>query len=210
MQLYGRGLRRRLSPMLKADRRRIELMNSLMFTLPGTPVLRYGEEIGMGENLDLPQRDAIRTPMQWSAERNAGFSTAVPEQLIRPVISEGEYRYERINVASQRLDYDSLLNWTERTIRTRKECPEFGWGAVSFLRTSHANVLAHSCEWQGRTVVAVHNFSRATCTVTVDLPQDTQEVLHIYGRRLHEPLHGPSAVIDLDGYDYRWLRLRRG
>src|ERR1700737_3328439 len=114
MQLYGRGVRRRLAPMLKGDRRRIELMNSLMFTLPGTPVLRYGEEIGMGENLDLAERDAIRTPMQWADEPNAGFSTAPPERLIRPVIDTGEYRYERINVASQRLEFDSLLNWTER------------------------------------------------------------------------------------------------
>jgi maltose alpha-D-glucosyltransferase/alpha-amylase len=210
MQLYGRGIRRRLSPMLKADRRRIELMNSLMFTLPGTPVLRYGEEIGMGENLKLKERNAIRTPMQWSRQTNAGFSTADPKQLVRSVISSGEYRYERINVASQRLEYDSLLNWTERTIRTYKECPEFGSGKVRFLRTRNPGVLAHSCEWHGGTVVAIHNFSRATATVEIELPPDTVEVQHIYGRQLHEPLHGPSAVIDLDGYDYRWLRLHRG
>jgi maltose alpha-D-glucosyltransferase / alpha-amylase len=209
MQLYGRGLRRRLAPMLKADRRRIELMNSLMFTLPGTPVMRYGEEIGMGENLKLPERSAIRTPMQWSNEPNGGFSTADPKALVRPVMSTGEYRYERINVASQRLEYESLLNWIERTIRTRKECPEFGSGKVRFLRTRNPSVLAHSCEWQGGTVVAVHNFSRATCSVTLDLPEDTVQVQHLYGRQLHEPNRGPSAVIDLDGYDYRWLRLRR-
>jgi maltose alpha-D-glucosyltransferase/alpha-amylase len=209
MQIYGRGIRRRLAPMLKADRRRIELMNSVMFTLPGTPVLRYGEEIGMGDDLSLPQRDAIRTPMQWSAEPNAGFSRA--ERLFRPVISEGEYRYERINAASQRLEQESLLNWMERTIRTRKECPEFGWGSVRFLETGNPTVLAHSCEWQGRTVIAVHNFSRATATVTLDLPDDTEEVQHIYGRHLHQALHGSAkrTVVDLDGYDYRWLRLRR-
>ena len=209
MQLYGRGIRRRLAPMLKADRRRIELMNSLMFTLPGTPVLRYGEEIGMGDDLDLPQRDAIRTPMQWSAEANGGFSRAT--RLIRPVISSGEYRYERINVDSQRLEEHSLLNWMERTIRTYKECPEFGWGSLRFLDTGNSSVLAHACEWQGNTVVAVHNFSRATATVTLDLPEDTQEVRHIYGRQLHQPLQGTArrTVVDLDGYDYRWLRLRR-
>jgi maltose alpha-D-glucosyltransferase/alpha-amylase len=209
MQLYGRGIRRRLSPMLKGDRRRIELMNSLMFTLPGTPVLRYGEEIGMGENLELPERDAIRTPMQWSDAPNAGFSTAPPERLIRPVIDSGEYRYQRINVMSQRLEFDSLLNWTERTIRTRKECPEFGWGQAQFLKTSHSNVLAHSCEWQGGTVVAVHNFSRATCTVRIELPDDTQDIIQLYGRHLHEVQRGSSPVLDLDGYDYLWLRLRR-
>jgi maltose alpha-D-glucosyltransferase/alpha-amylase len=171
--------------------------------------MRYGEEIGMGENLKLPERSAIRTPMQWSKEPNGGFSTADPKALVRPVMSTGEYRYERINVASQRLEYESLLNWTERTIRTRKECPEFGSGKVRFLRTRNPSVLAHSCEWQGGTVVAVHNFSRATCSVTLDLPEDTVEVQHLYGRQLHEPYRGPSALIDLDGYDYRWLRLRR-
>ena len=208
MQLYGRGIRRRLAPMLKADRRRLELMNSLLFTLPGTPVLRYGEEIGMGEDLKLQQRDAIRTPMQWSAEPNAGFSRA--SRLIRPVISSGEYRYERINVGSQRMETESLLNWMERTIRVRKECPEFGWGKLRFLETGNPAVMAHSCEWQGQTVVAVHNFSRATATVTLEFPDDTSEVMHIYGRQLHQQLHGTArhAVVDLDGYDYRWLRLR--
>ena len=208
MQLYGRGIRRRLAPMLKADRRRLELMNSLMFTLPGTPVVRYGEEIGMGDDLDLPERDAIRTPMQWSAEPNAGFSSS--KRLFRPVISSGEYRYERINVGGQRLESDSLLNWMERTIRTRKECPEFGWGKLSFLDSGHPSVMAHACEWQGSTVVAVHNFSRATATVTLKLPADTAEVVHIYGRQLHQPVQGTAqrAVIDLDGYDYRWLRVR--
>src|SRR5207249_1409549 len=105
---------RRLSPMLQGDRRRIELMNSLTFSLPGTPVIRYGEEIGMGDDLSLPERESIRTPMQWSAESNGGFSTAAPHTLVRPVISEGEYRYQRVNVAEQRLDFNSLLNWTER------------------------------------------------------------------------------------------------
>ena len=209
MQLYDRGIRRRLAPMLQGDRRRIELMKSLLFTLPGTPVLRYGDEIGMGEDLDLPQRDAVRTPMQWSAERNGGFSTAPASQLIRPVISEGEYRYQRVNVAAQRLDFDSLLNWTERAIRTRKECPEFGWGRARFLKTSHPAVLAHACDWRGQTVIAIHNLCRAACSVKVDLPDGTDELLHLFGRDVHEPLPGRSPVIDLDGYDYRWLRVRR-
>jgi maltose alpha-D-glucosyltransferase / alpha-amylase len=207
MQLYGRGIRRRLSPMLQGDRRRIELMNSLVFTLPGTPVLRYGEEIGMGDHLDLPERESIRTPMQWSAEANGGFSTADRRKLVRPVIDSGEYRYERINVAAQRLDPDSLLNWTERAIRARKECPEFGWGEMTFLETDHPAVLAHACTWRGGTVAAVHNFSRATSTVKVKWPAGTKQLLHLYGRRVQEPLPGSTGVLDLDGYDYRWLRL---
>ncbi|HYY87374.1 MAG TPA: alpha-amylase family protein, partial [Chloroflexota bacterium] len=210
MQLYGRGIRRRLSPMLKADRRRLELMNSLMLTLPGTPVIRYGEEIGMGDDLSQPERAAIRTPMQWSAERNGGFSTAPTEKLVRPAIAEGEYRYERVNVADQRLQFDSFLNWMERAIRTRKECPEFGWGTPRFLDSGHPTVLAHACEWRGSMVMAVHNFSRAARTVKLDLPPDTVEVLDLYGRRLDQPrAEGSPSLIDLDGYDYRWMRIRR-
>jgi maltose alpha-D-glucosyltransferase/alpha-amylase len=208
MQLYGRGIRRRLSPMLQGDRRRIELMNSLMFTLPGTPVIRYGEEIGMGDDLSLPERESIRTPMQWSAEPNGGFSWAPPQRLIRPVIDEGEYRYERINVAAQRLESESLLNWIERAIRMRKECPEFGWGTLRFLKTDHPAVLAHALTWRGRRVVAVHNFSRATCTVKIRWPRGTNQLLHLFGRHVHDSLPGADGVIDLDGYDYRWLRLR--
>jgi maltose alpha-D-glucosyltransferase/alpha-amylase len=206
MQLYGRGIRRRLAPMLQGDRRRLELLNSLMFTLGGTPVIRYGEEIGMGDDLHLPERAAIRTAMQWSGEPNGGFSRVPPDRLGIPTIASGEYRYERVNVAAQRLDFNSLLNWTERAIRTRKECPEYGWGEMRFLKTDHPAVLAHSCTWGDRTVLAVHNFSRGSVTVKVEWPQGAGELLHIFGRSVHEPMPGTSPVIDLDGYDYRWLR----
>jgi maltose alpha-D-glucosyltransferase/alpha-amylase len=208
MQLYGRGIRRRLSPMLQGDRRRLELMNSLLFTLPGTPVLRYGEEIGMGEDLRLPERDAIRTPMQWSSETNGGFSSAPGKKLVRPVIDTGEYRYERVNVAAQRLENNSFLNWIERAIRTRKESPELGWGELQFLETDHPSVLAHACTWRGRTVIAIHNFSRASCAVNVGWPEGTAELLHLFGRNVRDPQPGSSSVVDLDGYDYRWLRVR--
>jgi maltose alpha-D-glucosyltransferase/alpha-amylase len=209
MQLYERGIRRRLAPMLQGDRRRLELMNSLLFTLPGTPVIRYGEEIAMGDDLSLPEREAIRTPMQWSPDPpHGGFSSAPPRKLPRQVIATGEYRYERVNVAMQRLDHDSLLNWTERAIRTRKECPEFGWGDVQFLETDHPAVLAHTCTWRGNTVAAVHNFSRGACAVKVKWPTAFQELQHLFGRTVHSPLPGSAAVLDLDGYDYRWLRVR--
>jgi maltose alpha-D-glucosyltransferase / alpha-amylase len=126
MQLYNRGIRRRLAPMLGGDRRRIELAYSLMCTLPGTPVIRYGDELAMGDNLDLPERNCARTPMQWSTERHAGF-TAGDKPCI-PVIDEGPYGYEHVNAAKQRRDPNSMLNWTERIIRMRKEVPEVGWG----------------------------------------------------------------------------------
>jgi maltose alpha-D-glucosyltransferase/alpha-amylase len=112
-------------------------------------------------------------------------------------------------VASERLEFDSFLNWMERAIRTRKECPEFGWGQMQFLETNHPSVLAHSCEWRGGLVLAVHNFSRAAATVKLALPDDVVETMDLYGRHLRQPTPGASHVIDLDGYDYRWLRLRR-
>ena len=126
MQLYGRGIRRRLAPMLEGDRRRLELAYSLMMTLPGTPVIRYGDEIGMGDNLKLPERNCARTPMQWSTEKNAGFTPS--DAPVMPVIDSGPYGFEHLNVAAQRRDPDSLLNWMERIIRMRKEVPEIGWG----------------------------------------------------------------------------------
>ena len=131
MQLYDRGIRRRLAPMLKGDRRRIEMAYSLMFTLPGTPVLRYGDEIGMGDDLSLPERNCARTPMQWSNEPHGGFTKS--DRPILPVISGGPYSYEHVNAAIQRRHPDSPLNWTERIIRMRKEVPEIGWGDFTVL-----------------------------------------------------------------------------
>src|ERR1700738_1164217 len=125
MQLYGRGITRRLAPMLDGDRRRIEMAYSLMFTLPGAAVIRYGDELGMGDDLSLPERQCARTPMQWSTEPNAGFTKS--GNPILPVIHEGPYGYDHVNAAAQRRDPDSLLNWTERIIRMRKEVPEIGW-----------------------------------------------------------------------------------
>jgi maltose alpha-D-glucosyltransferase/alpha-amylase len=126
MQLYDRGIRRRLAPMLNGDKSRLQLAYSLLFTLPGTPVLRYGDELGMGDDLRLKERNCGRTPMQWSTEPNAGFSRA--KKTVLPVIAKGPYGYEKVNAADQRRDPESLLNWTERMIRMRKEVPELGWG----------------------------------------------------------------------------------
>lgn len=165
----------------------------------------------MGDDLSLPERNSVRTPMQWTAEPpNGGFSTAHPRHLPLPVISQGEYRYERVNVAAQRLDFNSMLNWTERAIRTRKECPELGWGRLRVLKTSTPAVLAHTCEWGDQTVLAVHNFSRAAATVKVELPPGTVELLPLFGRAARGPAlpGGRAWLADLDGYDYRWLRLR--
>ena len=157
MQLYERGIRRRLAPMLQGDRRRLELAYSLMMALPGTPVLRYGDEIGMGDNLRLPERNCARTPMQWSTEPQGGFTKS--EKPILPVISGGAYGFEHVNVAQQRRDPDSLMNWMERMIRMRKEAPEIGWGEFSILQTRTPEVLAIRYDWRNNSVLVVHNLS---------------------------------------------------
>jgi trehalose synthase len=202
-QLYGRGLRRRLPTMLEHDEARIRLAYSIAFSLPGTPVLFYGEEIAMGENLELEGRMSVRSPMQWSPERHAGFTTA--ERPFRP-LAPGD-----ANVASQRREADSHLNWTERLIRRRKECPELGWGTCTLLDTGEPSVLAHRSDWDGSTIVAVHNLAarRVRCElelgdagsgdVLVDLFEDDERRIRDGGRvRLELPRHGA-----------RWYRLRR-
>ena len=143
--------------MMQGDRRRLELAYSLMMTLPGTPVLRYGDEIGMGDNLDLPERDSVRTPMQWSDEPHAGFTES--EKPVIPVISEGPYGFSHVNVAAQKRDPNSLMDWTERIIRMRKELPEIGWGDFSILATGKPEVLAIRYDWRNNSVLFVHNLS---------------------------------------------------
>src|SRR3984885_4372635 len=146
MQLYQRGIRRRLAPMLQGDRRRLELAYSLMMTLPGTPVIRYGDEIGMGDDLSLPERDCARTPMQWSTEPHGGFTKS--STPVMPVISNGPYGFEQVNVAQQRRDPNSQLNWIERIIRMRKEVPEIGWGTFTVLPSGAPEVLILRYDWR--------------------------------------------------------------
>jgi maltose alpha-D-glucosyltransferase/alpha-amylase len=205
MQLYGRGIRRRLAPML-GNRPQWEMAYSLMFSLPGTPVLRYGDEIGMGDDLRLPERSSVRTPMQWSSEPQAGFSTA--EKTVLPVISNGPYSYERVNVESQRLDINSMLNWTERTIRLRKECPELGWGDYKVLHTGQASVLGVRYDWRSNSLVILHNFHERPRSVVLEVEGEG-------GRTLTNLLPGESSPamsngkhkIVLEGYGYRWYRV---
>ena len=197
MQLYDRGIRRRLPPMLKGDPRRLRLAMSLMFTLPGTPVLRYGDELGMGDDLGLPERQCVRTPMQWSREPNAGFSKA--QKTVLPVISDGPYSYERINAADQRRDPESMLNWTERIIRMRKECPEIGWGDFTVLDTGNRAVLAVRYEWRNNAVVVVHNLGAEQAEVTLRVPEEKLvDLLTDGGLQGHR--------VTLEPYGFRWYR----
>jgi maltose alpha-D-glucosyltransferase / alpha-amylase len=205
MQLYGRGIRRRLAPML-GDRRMIELAKSLLLSLPGTPVLRYGDEIGMGENLRLKERMAIRTPMQWTDERHAGFTTS--ERPVVPPVDRGLYAYETVNVENQRRDPDSLLRWMIRMIRLRKECPEIGWGDWKLVRTNRPEVLAVLYEWRNTRLLCVHNLAQAPCQVRLKLDVER-------GRLLANLIDRDEAVADgrgvhhleLEPYGYRWYRV---
>jgi maltose alpha-D-glucosyltransferase/alpha-amylase len=206
MQIYDRGLRRRLAPMFDGDRRRLELAYSLMFTLPGTPVLRYGDEIGMGEDLSLKERAAVRTPMQWSIEANAGFSKA--KRPILPVISDGPFAYERVNVADQKRDPHSLLNWTERIIRARKECPEIGWGDWRVIKTSSPHVLALRYDWRNNGVLFLHNLDAKALTVTFGAGSaDGVELANLLAPD-HSKADGRGQHrVELEGYGYRWYRV---
>lgn len=206
MQLYERGIRRRLMPMLNGDRRRAELAYSLMFSLPGTPVIRYGDELGMGDDLRLAERKAVRTPMQWSTEPNGGFSTA--KKTVVPVISGGPYGYEQVNAAAQRRDLESLLNWTERMIRMRKEVPEIGWGAFSVVDTKNEGVLALRYAWRNNAVLVVHNLLDERVEIELHLPDKHAHLLVNLFTEAHSrsDRRGRHHVV-LEPYAYRWYRV---
>ncbi len=188
MQLYGRGLRRRLPPMLDGDPRRVRMVYSLLFSLPGTPVLFYGEEIGMGENLDIPGRLAVRTPMQWTAQRNGGFSRARPSRLRRP-LTQGPFGPEHVNVADQRNDEESLHTFMSILIHRYRESPELGWAKFQVLDQPHRNVLAHECAHDDRRLVAVHNLAPTSCTLSLTL-DDCDSTNHLVDL-LHDDVEIP-------------------
>jgi trehalose synthase len=205
VQLYGRGIRKRLPTMLAGDARRIRLAYSIAFSLPGTPVLFYGEEIGMAENLAIEGRYSVRAPMQWSAEPQAGFTTA--EEAVRPVVAEGPFAYQELNVTRQRRDPESLLNWMERLIRRRRECPELGWGTSELLDAGDAAVFAQRSDWEGSTVVAVHNVAAREARARLELGEEGT-LVDLFRDEEHE-LEDGAATIELPEYGAHWFRVRR-
>jgi len=210
MQVYGRGLRRRLPPVLAGDPGRIRMVYSLLFSLPGTPVLFYGEEIGMGENLDVPGRLAVRTPMQWGPGKNGGFSSARPSRLPGPVV-KGGFAPEHVNVSDQRIDPDSLLSFIALLVRRYRECPELGWSDVTILDQPHPEVLAHQCTWDDGSLVALHNLSpdpRMVPLRVAELDGDGELVDLLANGRTPGDENG-NVEISLEGYGYRWLRVVR-
>jgi maltose alpha-D-glucosyltransferase/alpha-amylase len=208
MQLYDRGIRRRLAPMLNGDRRRIELAYSLMFTLPGTPVIRYGDEIGMGDDLSLPERNCARTPMQWSTEPHAGFTKS--DRPILPVISDGAYGYEYVNAAEQRRDPNSLLNWTERIIRMRKEVPEIGWGDFEVLSTRDPAIFAIRYDWRNNSVLFVHNLDaipREVAFSTGLRGKECRLLINLLTEDHSRAEEDGRHHLLIEAYGYRWYRV---
>ncbi len=205
MQLYDRGIRRRLAPMLGDDRRRLELAFSLLFSLPGTPMMLYGDEIGMGDDLSLPERECARTPMQWTAERHGGFTRS--HSPVQRVIADETYGYAARNVADQRRNPHSLLNWTERVIRMRKECPEISWGQFEVLTTSAAGVLALRYDWRGTSLLTLHNFRGEPVRATFDVTVPRGNLLVDVFNENHSDGRDGRHEIDLEPYGYRWFRV---
>jgi maltose alpha-D-glucosyltransferase/alpha-amylase len=205
MQLYGRGIRRRLAPML-GDQRRLEFAYSLLFSLPGAPVLRYGEEIGMGENLRLKERNAIRTPMQWTNGRNGGFSTS--ERLIRPAIGKGPYGFGAVNVEEQLRRPGSLLRWMIELIRIRKECPAIGAGEWQILPTRSRHVLAVLYTRRDSAVLCLHNFDEAPREITIDLKMASggERLRSLFGGGESHGARGRHRL-RLEPLGYDWYRL---
>lgn len=207
MRLYDRGIRRRLAPMLGGDRAKMELAYSLMLTMPGTPVIRYGDEIGMGDDLSLPERDAGRTPMQWSAEKNAGFSAS--DDPVRPVIDQGPYGYRKVNVAMQRSSDNSFLRWTEGMLRMRKELTEIGHGQYTILGTEK-HILAMSYEHEGRVSVFTHNLSERRVEFSIELPDSERSgrpLVCLQSNRAIPPCDRGTFDLVLEPHGYRWFRL---
>lgn len=206
MRIFGRGIRRRLASILGNDRKKMELAHSLLFTLPGTPVLRYGEEIGMGEDLSMEGRSSVRTVMQWANDKNGGFSTAPEDKLIRNVISGGEFGYEKINVSDQLRDPDSFLTWISKAIDYRKEFPEYGYGRNRIIDTGDPHVLGHFTKSEKGMGVAFHNFSGKEITIELEMKEeDKEDLVDIFGDIRYEKFDPEKPRVRLTPYGYRWL-----
>lgn len=202
------GIRRRLTPLMEHDRRQIELLYSLLFTLPGTPVLYYGDEIGMGDNIYLGDRNGVRTPMQWTGDRNASFSRADPSRLYQPLILDPIYHYQAVNVEAQLRSPTSLLNWLRRLIRVRKANPVFARGTLQFVTCGNHRVVAYLRKYQDQTVLVVNNLSAAAQPVKLDLREQRGQVLRdLLGRQYFPRIEDSPYFLSLAPHSFFWFRL---
>lgn len=204
------GIRRRLAPLLDNDRRRIELMNGMLMSLPGTPIIYYGDEIGMGDNIYLGDRNGVRTPMQWSGGWNGGFSTADPEGLYSPPILNPVYGFQAVNVLSQKRSEHSLLSWMKHIIRIRRSSPVFGSGSIEFLYPANHRVLAYVRQLGKETVLVVNNLSNAAQAVELDLRRYKGNILiEMFGKNVFPRISDLPYLLTMGSYQFYWFRLRR-
>jgi len=204
------GIRRRLAPLLDNDMDRIRLMNSLLLSMPGTPVIYYGDEIGMGDNVYLGDRDGVRTPMQWKPERNAGFSTADPQRLYLPPVMDPIYGYQAVNVEAQSREPSSLLNWMRRMLSVRKTVKAFGRGTLTFLHPGNRKVLAYLRDYGEERILCVANLSRTAQPVELDLGSSKGRVpVELFGRTAFPPITDRPYMLTLPSHGFLWFRLTR-
>jgi maltose alpha-D-glucosyltransferase/alpha-amylase len=206
----NRGIRRRLAPLLANDRRRIELMNGMLMSLPGTPIIYYGDEIGMGDNISLGDRNGVRTPMQWNGETNGGFSTAAPEQLYAPLIQDPVYGYPAVNVLSQRESEHSLLHWMRSIITARRSTGVFGRGSIEFLYPANHRILAYVRRLGSEAVLVVNNLSSSAQAVELDLRRYKGDILiEMSGKSVFPRVGDLPYLLTMGPYQFYWFRLRR-
>jgi maltose alpha-D-glucosyltransferase / alpha-amylase len=204
------GIRRRLAPLLERDRRRIELMNCLLLSMPGTPVIYYGDEIGMGDNIRLGDRDGVRTPMQWAPDRNGGFSRAEPATLALPTIMDSLYGYETVNVEAQSRDPHSLLHWMRRMLAIRRAHAAFGRGVLRFLYPKNRKILAYLREYEGETILCVANVSRTPQAVELDLSEFAGRVpIELNGGSVFPPIGQLTYLLTLPPFGFYWFILAK-
>ena len=206
MRIFGNGIRRRMASMMKGKTRWLQMAYSLLFSQPGAPMIRYGDEIGMGDDLSLPGRTSVRTPMQWSPAKNGGFSVASPEKLVHPVIQKGRYGYEKVNQLSAQQQPGSLLNWIERLITSRKECPGIGCGELFILPSGNESILIHGYSWHGKTLRFVHNLADKAVQISKErLAARAEDLFVVFG---DNGLNGSGKNFTVKPYGFSWLRTK--
>ena len=200
------GIRRRLAPLLDGDRRKIELVNSLLFTLPGSPILYYGDEIGMGDNIWLPDRNGVRTPMQWNDGPNAGFSQAAPGDLYAPIVSQDGYQPQKVNVEQQQADPSSLWHVLCCMIAARKQYKAIGRGSFDWVTGLQVTVAAYWRSYPFERLLIINNLADYAQTVQIDLPASVDTLVDsLSGEQVH--VGGTKLTLNLEAYQYRWLKL---
>ena len=210
MMRLNLGIRRRLAPLLDNDRRRIELMNGMLMSLPGTPIIYYGDEIGMGDNINLGDRNGVRTPMQWNGETNAGFSTAPQEHLYAPLIQDPVYGYQAVNVFRQKASEHSLFNWMQRIVAVRRSTGAFGRGTIEFLHPANHRILAYVRRLGNETILVVNNLSNSAQAVELDLRRYKGNIpIEMFGRNMFPRVGDVPYLLTMGPYQFYWFRLRR-